>query len=121
MSSGVILMIHGGSQAVVASGPSPPPLVDLKEKRAHSSSLAKGAGKAKKSKGLPLPTDLVSSSSKAPVMEAMMEVEASLRLGVATLADASEAPKGREEGLVAITKTQVKIGKAQVSTVKSLM
>lgn len=39
------------------------------------------------------------------VMEKVAEVGASLDLGVATLAGACEAPKGREEGLATIGET----------------
>lgn len=114
-------MIHGGSQVTITSGPSLPPLVDSKEKRVHSLSPTKGMGKVKKSKGLPLPSVFASSSSKALIIEAVMEVKAFLDLGVSSSAGTSEALKVREEGLVAITETQVKIGEAQVSVIESSM
>lgn len=59
---------------VAISEPSPPPLTDLKGKRAHSLSSIEGEGKAKKNRGLPFPTDLALSSSKALIMENEEEV-----------------------------------------------
>lgn len=101
--------------------PSPSPSIDPKEKRAHFPSLKEGTRKVKKNRGPPPPAYLTSSSSKVPVMEAEMEVRASLDLGDAPPASASEAPEGREKGLVAIVETQAKASEAHAFVMESLI
>lgn len=88
-------MIHNKLRVVIVSEPSLPPLTDLKEKKAHSPSLARGARKAIKSRGLSLPSDLVPSSSEASIIESTVKVMAPHDLGTATLAGASETQKGK--------------------------
>lgn len=80
LSSGIDLMIHDRLQVTVASEPALPRLTEPKGKRVHSPSLIEEAGKVKKSKGSSLLSDLASSSNKAPIMEIVMEVGASLDL-----------------------------------------
>lgn len=54
-------------------------------------------------------------------MEMEEEVKAYLDLGDAPPASASEAPEGKEKGLVAIIEAQAKVGEARASVVESLM
>lgn len=81
---------------VIESLPSPP--ADPKGKWVHSSSPMEVAGKAKKSKGHSLPSDLVPSSNEVPVIEAEVETGVPLNLGGTTPISTDEAPEEREEG-----------------------
>lgn len=93
----------------IITSPSPLPTI-LEGKRACSPSPA---GKLKKSKGLFLPSDLISSPSKVLVAKAGDEDRASQEMIGATPVDASKALKVREEGLVTIAETQVEASMAQ--------
>lgn len=98
-------MIRDEPDATVTSEPSLPPSSDPKGKRTCFPSHVKGEEKAKKSKRSSLPSNLASSSSKAPVIEMAVEVAAPPDLEVATLAGVSKTPEGKEKELVTIEET----------------
>lgn len=74
----------------------------------------------KKRKGSSLPSDLVLSSSKAPVIETMVEVMVPLNLGVAPQQVCVKL-QGKEEGLVMVGETQGEVNEALASAVEFMM
>lgn len=106
---------------MVVSKPILPHLANLKWKRVHSSSLMRGTRKAKKRKGLSLPSDLVLSPSKMHVIETMVEVEHPPDLRVATLTSVSKSLEGKEEEPVTIEETRVMANNDLASVMDFLM
>lgn len=94
--SGAVLTIHDELQIAIIGEPFPSLSTDPKRKRARSPSPVKEAGKAKKIKGPSFPSDPTSSSSKAPIVEAIAEVMLPLDLEITTMAGAGEALEGKK-------------------------
>lgn len=105
LSSSIALTIRDELATIVISEPSLPPLIDQKEKRTHSPSPTKEVGKAKKSRGPSFPLDSASSSNKASMMGATVEVTTPLNFRDTVIVGMGEALKGKEERLVTTEET----------------